>query len=234
MTPRPEPTQGHQPRTRRLRAIVTLIVGGAIGVALVLGMGYVVLALAVGAALGPGQDPPRPAESLVPELISDVVEWEHGSGCGVRRLRLRDGEVLEIRTGGSGQFRCGEGPWHTNAPLLSSTWLELGSFTPDFVAGRSGLLMYGHFPSGGEWVAAARRSGGHPEVDDCRFEMREEGYLSGSFVHLSSGLVSEKADEFQDLGVAGERPDVVRGDDTTCLNAQGEAVAIIRGWGGLY
>jgi len=184
----------------------------AIGLAAVVGL----------AACGRGAEPPRPTESLVPEIVGVVVRWDWVD-CVPGRYTLDSGQEIVISAIGDGATRC-SGRLYTPTPRLSDTELSVshGHAEPGQETTEGDLLLYGHHADGEAWYAAAR-----PRNDpDCPFEMSGGAWADGDSIHLASGLVLPRAEGFVVDPDNVEDPFPLRGADTICVDATGAVLSV--------
>lgn len=207
-----------------LKVVAIVLVVGALAV----GASFLVLAFLIAQAL----EPPKPDRWLVPEVIGVVVSWDYVDGeCALRRITVEGGETLELRVMGSGRVRCGDGPWETGVPQLSSSMFYLGTDAPGNRRVSRGLLYYGHDEQT-EWIAGARSNADAAPsyATACPYILSGSGYVEGTVLHFSSGLVVEKAPGFQGENPRVNKPWIFRDPDTICVNREGKAMSL-RHWG---
>jgi hypothetical protein len=171
--------------------------------------------------------PVRPDRTLVPEVVGVVVRWDFVEGeCQTTRVTLQSGRTLDLRLLGDARAKCGDGPWATGVPELTSS-MSLWFSQPGEAILNGGLLYYGH-DGQAEWIGGA--SSNRPGADQtaCPYTLWGSGYDEGDVLHLSTGLVVTKTVDFENKTPWMKETSTFRDSDDICVNQQGEAVSIRR------
>lgn len=167
-------------------------------------------------------EPPRPTETLLPDVIGVIVRWEF-LDCAPGRYILDSGREIVISTVGDGEVRC-DGRLYTPTPRLSDNdvFVSRGTADDGEETTEGDLLFYGVDGDGTPWYAAA-----HPEDDpDCPFKMRAGAWEEGDYIQLASGLLLPKAEGFTVQPEHVKEPFPLRDGDTICLDATGAVVEV--------
>lgn len=182
------------------------------------GVGLLVAAMVV---LGGCVRPAAPSPTYIilrPEIVGVIVSLERGPHGGTA-FTLDSGDVVEIG------YRAKDGT--TATPRLSNTdiWLENDRPSPgESVVGASTLIVAGHDAAGKLWYIAA--PGYPPGTGPCSggYAVQAPGiYDEGFQVHLTTGPVLRKTQQFYDWLESGDNPFPLNSGDALCLDATGAA-----------
>ena len=208
----PAGTDARSPRRRR--AILAILLAGV-----------VLVVLAVVNMLFGG--PPRPSRTLVPEVVGIVIRQDFVvDRCQVTRVTLEGGRTLDLVLLGDARAKCGDGPWQTGIPSLTSSDASIGTSQPGDLIPDGGILYYGH-DGATDWIAGAW-SNGNTEPAPCPYRLSGTGYDEGDVLHFSTGLVIRKTSDYQNRSPWMDEKTTFRDADRICVNRHGDAIAIWR------
>jgi len=168
----------------------------------------VVVGLVAAACFAPRPPPPAPPiDERIPAVVGQIVEVVEAPD-GARVITLRDG--LELRL-------------DPDATQLSVDDLDLQALDTNGASGFAGLVLYGS-DGLGEFYAAADNGSGEREPTRG-FELHGGAFDEGERIHLSSGLLLEKAPGFNEALVQ-DWWFPLRDQDFIYLNAEGQVVEV--------
>jgi hypothetical protein len=183
----------------------------AVAVIGILVVGFILRPWLLAVGMGRGLNPLPALARLDPDGVGVVVRAEPvPDSCDKTRVTLDTGATLELQLS---RVRCGDWPWSWKSPTRNLS--EAGVF-------EGGVLYYGHDWLGSPWIAGTYPQ---PRASSCPYVLKGQGYDEGDILHLTSGLVVQKAPGFSATPWV-EDPTVIHTADDICVDREGRATSL--------